>query len=188
MKIAVMLLIAGQASAACCGQRAIRRPVVVRTQQVVPVQTLFLVAPPSFYGAARYTPPAVAKQTRTESEQIISALTKIVKALAGLEQRLDAIEAGHVSPVANQYSQSGLAPPEPVPVVPLVVLQNCAKCHTAPEAKGGFDLTQLSDPRKALMAEAMVANGKMPLNEDSDPITLTPTLRKQLLNSLKGMK
>ena len=147
--------------------------------QVVPFQTLFLVAPPAYYGTPQYTPPAAAKAVESDDDKVISALTKIVAALAALEERMNLLD-GHTG-------VSSL-PPAPGPEVPLVVLQNCAKCHTAPEARGGFDLSMLGDPRKALMAEAMVANGKMPLNSDDEPIDLTPVLRKQLIDTLEGMK
>lgn len=171
--------------------------VVVRTQvvPVVPVvQTLFLVAPPSFYGAATYTPPSTVRQETTVSrtqEQIVDTLTKVVEALAVLELRMDRIEGidGHgdngVVPVDDEVVP--VQPPEPVVVIPRAIKESCGKCHTRPEAKGDFWLAMLLESRRNLMARAMVANSKMPLDAHGDPATITPALRAKLLHILEGM-
>lgn len=174
MKTAIALLcLSGNLTAApCCAQR-----VIVRKQVAVPVQTvqtLFLVAPPSYYGQPSYTPPKPQQQASqaAESPDVLAILEKIAKGLQNLDERVAALE-------------SNGPPPVPTPAVPLVIEQQCGKCHTGNEPKGQFDLSMLSDPRKLALATGMVELGKMP-RDDSGPVNLPAETRSQLLSALKG--
>ena len=189
--IAAMLM-TSTAEAACCVQRVVVKRVVQQVIPVVPVQTLFLVAPPSYYGAAKYSPPAArpapVKSTSLD-EQIIAQLERIAAALANLEARMDRLEHGgnDVIPVDDVVPVDD-PPPEPVPAAPLVIHENCGKCHIGQEAKGDFDLSMLTIESRNLMARAMVANGKMPIDADGHPVTITRELRSQLLHALEGIE
>lgn len=178
----LMVLVTQQADA-----QLFRRPmkrVVVRQQvlAVSPVQTLFLVAPPSYYGAPSYTPPQEARRRGGGNQEIIDTLARVVSTIVALEGRIVALE------------KSTHEPPEPVEPafpdvrLPTVIVESCAKCHGGDKSKGDFRLSELGNPNKLLMAQAMVANAKMPLDAQSDPVELPPHVRAELFDALKKME
>ena len=185
------VLLSSTVDAACCVQRVIVKRVVQQVIPVVPVQTLFLVAPPSYYGAAQYSPPsahpAPVKSTSID-EQIVVQLERIAAALGDLEARMDRLEHGGngVVPMDDVVPVDD-PPPDPIPAAPLVIHETCGKCHIGQEAKGDFDLSMLTIANRNLMARAMVANGKMPVDAEGHPVTITPDLRSELLRALEGI-
>jgi len=177
-----VLVLSSTADAQLFRRRAAVVKRVVVQQVVVPqVQTLFLVAPPSYYGAPAYRAPAPAvKAVSSDMQQIIESLTLITGALAILEQRLDRIEGGGSDDVH-------VMPPEPVPAVPRIIEQQCGMCHTGPEAKGDFQLSSLTTPESRLKAAGKVSLGLMPLDENGQPATITMETRNQLLSALREL-
>jgi len=156
---------------------------IVQVPVAVPVQTLFLVAPPSYYGTPTYTPPTEARRRWGGNQEIVDTLSRVVSTLVSLEARITTLE-----------EKSDPAPPEPVepPLpdvrIPTVVAEHCGKCHGGDEVKGDFRLSDLANPNKLLMATALVANDKMPLDADGDPVELAPHVRHELQAALKKME
>lgn len=182
------LLVTTQANAQLFRRNCVKRVVVQQVvQQVIaaPIQTLFLVAPPSFYGAPSYTPPAEARRRRGDDEQtkqIVDTLSRVVTTLVALEKRVGSIE--------TEISDLQVPPAPPIPPVriPTIVQEQCSKCHTGDEPKGDFRLSDLGDPNKLLMSQALVANGKMPLDAGDEPMDLAPHVRSELFAALKKME
>lgn len=167
-------------------QRPMKR-VIVRQQIVtVPqVQTLFLVAPPSYYGVPQYTPPQVAGRRRDHDHaEIVSTLSKVVDTLTSLTARVGALEISVTEPVEPPV----VIPPPPSVRLPLIVKETCGKCHGGDQSKGEFSLSELGNPNRLLMSQAMVANTKMPLDADGNVLDLAPHVRSELFAALKKME
>lgn len=182
LTILLMVLMTQQAEAQIFRRRPMKRVVVRQQVLAVPqVQTLFLVAPPSYYGAPQYTPPQEARR-RGGNQEIIDTLARVVSTVVALEGRIAALE------------ESAHEPPEPVDPafpdvrLPTVIVESCAKCHGGDKSKGDFRLSDLGNPNKLLMAQAMVANAKMPLDAEDDPVELPPHVRAELFQALKKME
>jgi len=178
--------VSGQAEAQLFRRRPMKR-VIVRQQIIaVPqVQTLFLVAPPSYYGVPSYTPPQVAGRRRDHDHaEIVATLGQIVDKLVALSQRVGAIEDDRVEPVEPPV----VAPPQPSVRLPTVVVESCGKCHGGDQSKGDFSLSELGSPNRLLMSLAMVANSKMPLDADGNVVDLAPHVRAELFSALKKME
>jgi len=178
--IIFVLVLASTADAQLFRRRAVVKRVVVQQVVAVPqVQTLFLVAPPSYYGAPAYRAPAPAVKSveSDDLQQIIESLALIAGALGDLEKRMDRMEG----------VSADVLPPQPVPAVPRVIEQQCGKCHTGPEAKGDFELALLITPEARLKAAGKISLGLMPLGEDEQPATIPMETRDQLLSALKEM-
>lgn len=187
MRTLLIVLMLATAADAQIFRRRMQKQVVVKQVLVQSaVQTLFLVAPPSYYGVPAYTPPQAAA-ARTEPEErlrpdtrVLQTLQKVVETLVSLEERISSLESQPGQP----------PPPEPPPLIriPLVVQENCGKCHSGPEAKGDFNLNALGDPKKLLMSQAMVLNSKMPLDADGEVVELKPYIRAEIFAALKKME
>ena len=186
ISLAAAALSAGSIAAAPCRTC---RTVVVDVQRVQQVQTLFLVAPPSYYGAVNYSPPAVAAGSRASNDaEIVKTLGEIAATLARLQTRVVALE----EPAWPQITPPPPPPPPPQPVPAFaaadLIEQRCAKCHTGDEPAGKFSLAELSLSHRADLARAYVANSKMPLDGDNEPIELTPDDRQKLLEAFDTLK
>ena len=180
--LCVVLVLAGTVEARCFSNRVVVRRVAAVQQVVQPVVPVaFVIASPStFYGAPQYSTPAQAARREAPSpspqaSKTDSLLERIVTGMENLEKRMDALEAR-------------MGPPEPEPAVPIVVHNQCAKCHTGSDAQSDFELSDLSDPKVAGLAHQMVDDGKMPLDMNKKPVQLDPVTRKELLAALEGMR
>jgi len=153
---------------------------IVQVPVAVPIQTLFLVAPPSYYGTPQYTPPAEARRRGGGNQEIIETLSRVVSTLVSLEARITALEE---TPVPLPPD-----PVEPLVRIPTVVAEHCGKCHGGDKSKGELRLSDLGNPNKLLLARALVANSKMPLDKTGDPVELAPHVRQELIDALKKME
>ena len=183
--VLAIMLVTPQADAQLF-RRSMKSRVVVQQQFVaVPqVQTLFLVAPPSYYGVPTYTPPQVGRRRDHDHNEIVSTLSKIVDTLTSLSARVGVLETNVTEPMEPPV----VIPPLPSVRLPLVVVESCSKCHGGDEHKGDFSLSQLGNPNRLLMSMAMVANNKMPLDEDGNLVDLAPHVRAELFQALKKME
>ena len=174
--------------------RRVQQVRVVKQQVVQPVAVApigYILAAPGFYGApvyasADFTPDGVARR-RLASEQRSRApaiqssqestgddVTRdILRILQRLDERISALE-------------DNVVPPPPFEV-PLLLQNNCAGCHTAPDGKGDFDLVSLFDPAVANKALQMVSAGKMPLDTNNKPAKLEASERKRLVAAIKEL-
>jgi len=179
----IVIAIASSADAQLFRRRPMNKVVVQRQVVVVPqVQTLFLVAPPSFYGTPQYTPPQIGRRRDHDHNEIVATLGQIVDKLVALSSRVEAIE--RVGPVEPPV----VLPPQPLVRLPLVVKESCGKCHGGDAHKGDFSLSELWNPNRLLMSQAMVANNKMPLDADDNVLDLPPHERAELFAALKKME
>jgi len=156
---------------------------IVQVPVAVPIQTLFLVAPPSFYGTPQYSPPAEARRRGGGNQEIIETLSRVVSTLVALEARIAALEE---TPVP--LPPEPVEPPLPLVRIPTIVSEHCGKCHGGDKSEGKLRLSDLGNPNKLLLARALVANNKMPLDKTGDPVELAPHIRQELIDALKKME
>lgn len=159
---------------------------IVQVPVAVPIQTLFLVAPPSYYGTPQYTPPEEARRRGGGYQEIVDTLSRVVSTLVALEGRITALEERP----APEPPEPDEPPPPPLPPVriPTIVAELCGKCHSGDDIKGDFRLSDLANPNKLLLSLALVANDKMPLDADGNPVELAPHVRHELQAALKKME
>lgn len=176
-------MFASEADAQLFRRRPQKRIVVQQQILAIPqVQTLFLVAPPSYYGVPQYTPPQIGRRRDHDHKEIVDNLGLLVDKLVALTQRVGALE--NDEPVEPPV----VIPPPPLVRLPLIVKESCSKCHGGEEHKGDFSLSELWNPNRLLMSQAMVANNKMPLDADGNVLDLPPHERAELFQALKKME
>jgi hypothetical protein len=177
--ILMLLFFASSVHAQCCKAvkvQAVQKVVATKAVAVVPTQTLFLVAPPSYYGAPQYQAPAPVKSQQDRVEELLEA---IARGLSNLQaevtsqgQRIQALE--------------GADPPvPPVPAMPLVIQQQCGMCHDGEASEGDFRLSDLTDPRMRARAAGLVSLGKMPRDPEGRGVDVGPQIREQLLAAFR---
>jgi len=185
--VLTIMLVTPQADAQLFRRRPMKRVVVKQQVVVVPqVQTLFLVAPPSFYGTPSYTPPQIGRRRDHSHAELVAAvdtLSLVVDKLVALTARVRALESDQ-DPVEPPV----VIPPPPPVRLPLIVQETCSKCHGGDQHKGDFSLSELGNPNRLLMSQAMVANNKMPLDADGNVVDLAPHVRAELFQALKKME
>jgi len=106
---------------------------IVQVPVAVPIQTLFLVAPPSYYGTPQYSPPAEARRRGGGNQEIIETLSRVVSTLVSLEARIKALEE-RPDPLPPEPAE----PPLPPTRIPTIVAEHCGKCHGGDKSKGGL--------------------------------------------------
>lgn len=178
-------MFASEAEAQLFRRRPQKRVIVQQQIIAVPqVQTLFLVAPPGYYGVPTYTPPQIGRRRDHDHNEIVATLGQIVDRLVALSERVGALEDDQIEPVEPPV----VAPPQPLVRLPLIVKESCSKCHGGEEHKGDFSLSELWNPNRLLMSQAMVANNKMPLDAEGNVVDLPPHERAELFQALKKME
>ena len=154
-------------------RQRIRPKARVNVQQVIAApQTLFLVAPPSYYGVPDRTPPAVAGRRDATNSALVQGMTSMGELLLVLEQRLGRLESRRV------------VVPLAAPSWPPLLSQKCGRCHDGDDPKGGFHLEQLSNPARRLLAQAFVLNAKMPLDADGEAAVISGEDRAAILAAI----